>query len=285
MKKFNWRGFTTFIMFWSFIVLAVSGFVLYIAPSGRVANWSRWTLLGLDKEQWEAIHIIWGLVFIIATVFHMKFNWAIFKSYFRNIGRQIGGIRWQELAASVLLTVLIVWGAAAGWPVFAHIVDYGENFKNYWEESSPIIQLRPENMTLEELAEHFGVTPQAINSYLTHELNLPPMNTGETLEDYKHRLEDEGVISEEEFGLWDIYYALAGHFESAGSEEREYARGGWGRYTVSEIAQMEGVSVDTALSRLKASGIDATADTTIRTIMDSYGLTAEDVIAIIKGER
>ncbi len=285
MKKFNWRGFTTFIMFWSFLVLVVSGFVLYIAPSGRVANWSRWTLFGIDKGQWEAIHIIWGLVFFIATIFHLRFNWAIFKSHIRNLGREMKGLRWQELVAATLLAIILIWGATAGWPVFSGIVDLGENFKSYWEESSPILRLRPEKMTLEELAEHFGVTPQAINNYFTRELGLPPMSETETLEDYKDRLEEQGLW--EDTGVWDIYYALKGHFsqDKSGTSSPRYTRGGWGRYIISEIAEKEGVSVDVALQRLKSHGIEASADTTIRTIMDEYGLTAEDVIAIIRGEQ
>ena len=292
MRKFNWRGFTTFIMFWSFLVLVVSGFVLYIAPSGRVANWTRWTLFGIDKEQWETIHIIWGLVFVIATIFHLKFNWAIFKSYFRNLGRDIKGLRWQELATATLLALILIWGAAAGWPVFSDIADFGENFKSYWEESSPILQLKPEKMTLEELAEHFGVTPQAINNYFTRELGLPPMNENETLEDYRDRLEEQGLL--EDTAVWDIYYALEGHFSQGrfetSSEESEtgspgYTRGGWGRYTISEIAEKEGVALDVALQRLKAHGIEVSADTTVRAIMDGYGLTSEDVIAIIRGEQ
>lgn len=289
MKKFNWRGFTTFIMFWSFLVLVVSGFVLYIAPSGRVANWSKWTLVGLEKGQWEAIHIIWGLVFIIATIFHLKFNWAIFKSYFKNIGKEIKSLRWQEVVASTLLAIVLIWGAAAGWPVFSDVVNFGENFKGYWEETSPILQLEPDKMTLEELADHFGVTPQAINNYLTHELGFLPMNATETLEDYKHRLDEEGVLKEDT-GVWDIYYKLEEHFSQVGtgessSEQSGYSRGGWGRYTISEIAEKEGVTVEVALQRLKAQGIEASADTTVRTIMDEYGLTAEDIIAIIKGEQ
>ena len=188
-----------------------------------------------------------------------------------------------------MLAVVLIWGSAAGWPVFSDIVNFGDNFKNYWEETSPILQLEPDKMPLGELADHFGVTPQAINNYLTHELDFLPMNAIDPLEDYKHRLDEEGVLKED-MGTWDIYYNLQEHFSQEGtsesnSEQSEYSRGGWGRYTISEIAEKEGVTVEVALQRLKAQGIEASADTTVRTIMDEYDLTAKDVIAIIKGEQ
>ena len=34
----------------SFIVLSLSGILLFVSPQGRVAYWSRWSLVGLTKE-------------------------------------------------------------------------------------------------------------------------------------------------------------------------------------------------------------------------------------------
>jgi hypothetical protein len=39
-KKINWRSFTSIYMGFSFILMALTGIVLYIAPPGRVAYWS-----------------------------------------------------------------------------------------------------------------------------------------------------------------------------------------------------------------------------------------------------
>jgi len=48
-KPFNFRAFTALTIFWSFIIEALSGLVLYTVPSGRVADWSHWTFLASLK--------------------------------------------------------------------------------------------------------------------------------------------------------------------------------------------------------------------------------------------
>ena len=69
-KGFNFRSFTSFILVWTFLTLLVSGAVLYIAPPGRIANWTRWQLMILTKEKWQAVHIFFSrhtTSFIIST--------------------------------------------------------------------------------------------------------------------------------------------------------------------------------------------------------------------------
>ena len=38
--RFQWRAFVTLFVTLSFLLIAVSGLVLYVAPPGRVAHWS-----------------------------------------------------------------------------------------------------------------------------------------------------------------------------------------------------------------------------------------------------
>ena len=42
----------------SFLVSAVSGIILFVRPEGSLARWVGWSVLGLDKAQWEAVHIV-----------------------------------------------------------------------------------------------------------------------------------------------------------------------------------------------------------------------------------
>ncbi|MBE0460642.1 MAG: DUF4405 domain-containing protein, partial [Candidatus Aminicenantes bacterium] len=61
----KFRAFISLSILWSFLVEAISGIVLYITPVGRVANWTNWKFLGLTKQNWEAIHTIFGYVFLL----------------------------------------------------------------------------------------------------------------------------------------------------------------------------------------------------------------------------
>jgi len=47
--NFRWRGFTTLLTAFSFIISLVSGIVLYFTPQGKIANWTYRTFLGLNK--------------------------------------------------------------------------------------------------------------------------------------------------------------------------------------------------------------------------------------------
>jgi hypothetical protein len=48
--------------------------MLYIEPHGRVAYWTKWSFLGLEKDQWGNIHIFSGLLFLVAGGFHLYYN-------------------------------------------------------------------------------------------------------------------------------------------------------------------------------------------------------------------
>ena len=64
--RFQWRAFVTLFVTLSFLLIAASGIVLYVAPPGRVAHWSVWTLGGLDKEGWQAVHTVFAFLFVLA---------------------------------------------------------------------------------------------------------------------------------------------------------------------------------------------------------------------------
>ncbi len=56
MKRFAWKSFVSFGLLASFLVISVSGVVLYIAPPGRVARWVDWELWRMSLGDWQALH-------------------------------------------------------------------------------------------------------------------------------------------------------------------------------------------------------------------------------------
>jgi len=84
--RFHWRAFVTLYVTLSFVLLAASGIVLYVAPPGRVANWSRWTLGALDRHGWQAVHTVFALLFVLAGAFHLWFNWRTFFGSIVDLG-------------------------------------------------------------------------------------------------------------------------------------------------------------------------------------------------------
>ncbi len=83
-SKFSFKSFTTFILAWTFVVLILSGVMLFVSPPGRVAHWSNWTLGALTKEGWQEVHVLMAIVFLVGGLFHLlKFNWKVFTHYLK----------------------------------------------------------------------------------------------------------------------------------------------------------------------------------------------------------
>jgi hypothetical protein len=62
------RSLIAFLVTWAFGVLTATGIVLYIVPQGRIAYWTLWSFLGLNKEQWGDVHIMFGGIFIATGI-------------------------------------------------------------------------------------------------------------------------------------------------------------------------------------------------------------------------
>jgi len=67
----------------SFIVLFISSGVLYFIPDRGVTSWTAWSFLGLDKQQWDNLHINLGIFFLVMMIWHIYFNWKAIKNYLK----------------------------------------------------------------------------------------------------------------------------------------------------------------------------------------------------------
>ncbi len=69
-------------LLFTFLLGVITGIVLYIMPHGRIAYWNDWRLLGLNKDQWEALHIVFTFLMVFLGVLHLFINWNIFKNIY-----------------------------------------------------------------------------------------------------------------------------------------------------------------------------------------------------------
>ena len=156
-KPFHLRGFFSLLLFCSFTLLLISGIVLYITPKGRVAHWTGWTLLGLGKEDWSAIHITLTVVVLIASGFHLYYNWGIFWGYITRKAQGSLNLK-REMILAIALCVITVAGTLFNVPPFGTIIQWNDDIKDYWEaraEAPPIPHA--EILTIEQLAFEVGM--------------------------------------------------------------------------------------------------------------------------------
>ena len=126
------RRFASFLVAWSFAVLLISGIVLFVAPSGRVARDVAWHLAGLDKENWGGLHLIFAILFVVFAVLHLALNWRPFQGYL--VDRASHHLRLSpELLISLAVVGFLVFATVANVPPAPQLAAATEYFrKSFW---------------------------------------------------------------------------------------------------------------------------------------------------------
>jgi hypothetical protein len=271
-SRFHWKVFVSFYVVFSFLALAASGLVLYVAPPGRIANWSVWQLLLLSKAQWQAIHTIVALAFLVAASFHIYFNWKVLVAYVRS--KLQAGIRMKrELAAASLTGAAILAVSITGVPPFGTVMDVGEDIKNSWSTTAtePPVP-HAELMTVAKLAETVKIPTDKAMANLEKQgiTSAQPTMTLRQIAD-EHKLTPQQVYQK---------------IQSADAKPKVSLAegGGWGRMNVQQVCERFGVPAESGLARLKDAGIEAAASTAIRELATARGKTPIDIAKIIVGE-
>jgi hypothetical protein len=133
-KKWNGRAFTSLCSTVSFILLCLTGIILYVEPHGRVAYWTNWHFLTLEKDQWGNIHIYSGLLFLVAGGFHIYYNWKPLIKYFS--AKIENSFQYKrELAISGIVFIWITVSGMWSLPPLVYVTDLGETIKNSWVTS------------------------------------------------------------------------------------------------------------------------------------------------------
>ena len=272
-KGFSWRGWTTFVVTISFVVDTVSGIILYIAPPGRIANWTNWRIWGLDKEDWGAIHTIFGYVLLIIVALHLYYNWKIFLNFIWNKIKKAINLRWELLFATIIC-LLIFLGTLWHIPPFSSTMELGDYFKASWKESKVDTPMaHGELLSLEEFAEKIKVPAAEIYSTLK--------SKGYKVTSLKHTL---GEIAEENHTSPDTLYEAMKSEGIRPVEPKTPEGSGLGKKTLKIICREQGISIDDTLSMLEQRGIDAKPDDRLKDIAGRIGISPMEVLTMIQGK-
>ena len=201
--KFHKKGFTSLLLFFGFLALIVSGAVLFSSPKGRVAHWTNWTMLGLDKDCWGSIHVNISVLILVASGFHLYFNWKRFWGYVKKNSRWALNLK-MELAATASIAALIVLGAVLVVPPFSSIMELNSDIQAYWERTSPRAPApHAEDFRLTRLAKTIGLPVEKIVAVLRQE-GFDVKDRSMTV---RQIAESRGVAPS------DVYEAITKHFK------------------------------------------------------------------------
>lgn len=267
--RFRWRAFVTLYVTLSFVLLAASGIVLYVAPPGRVANWSRWTLGGLDRHGWQGVHTVFALLFVLAGAFHLWFNWRTFWFHLRSKLAE-GLLARRELALATAAVVAVAGLTLADLPPFGSILDLGDRAKESWSTGGgePPVP-HAELLTLERLA----ATTQIPLDRVLANLDAAGVKGAEAGVTVAALASANGLTPQ------DVWAKLKG-----GERPKEIpAGGGYGSKTVGEVCAQLGVPLEEGLARLRAKGMEASGGTPMKELAGRHGKRPHDLVEVLAG--
>jgi hypothetical protein len=276
------RGLISFLTLFGFLIMSITGLVLFAMPEGRVAYWILWEFVGLSKTDWGNIHILSSILFIVSGAFHIFFNWKPLMQYFKSKVRR--GIRLRrELTITSIVSVWIVVCAIQPFPPLSYLLDFNDWFKGIWIEADdyeppfghaelmPLVsfcrkmdidadaamrELRTKGIrfgskreTLEAIARANDTTPMSL--YLLIK-KFEPVPTAEELETY-----------------------------TSESIEVEFSGTGIGNRTVQSICERLNLDPDLAAVRLEKAGFSVDMDKTLKSLANSSDTQPIEVMKVL----
>jgi hypothetical protein len=274
-KKFFWKSFVSFSLAWSFLIILISGIVLYIAPPGRVANWTDWTLVGFSKSGWQAIHTIFSYTFVILSVFHLfTLNWKIFWHYFTS--KAVTGLNKQkELLVSIILIIFVFTGTYFNIQPFKAVIDFGEWTTESWEtkdEQAPVPHA--ETLTIKELSAKYVQMSADSILLVVNQKGLKADSVGQTI------LEISELNNLTPAQLYSII--IPNSSDGSIKTENKSQFQGFGRKTMTEVAKELGKDVNTLIDVLKKNDIEANPTDKLKDVADSADKTPLEILELIK---
>ncbi len=260
--------------FFSFIVLVITSFVLYVVPPGRIAYWSDWQFLCLSKSDWGNIHINIGYLFIISMFVHVYHNWKQLIAYMKNKSRQAKVIS-GEFVLALLITVVCVLGTYFKIPPLSWVLD---------------IDLAMEDAA----AEKYGEPPYGHAELST--LKTFVQRTELDLQSSMEKLKDAGLVVENEtqtileiskanaMAPKQIYLVIK---PSEGDNKQKISLpknppAGFGKRLLADIAQEYDLNIPKVIRLLTRQGIKAEADMNFREMADQSNMSSIEIYFIIR---
>jgi len=279
-NKQSLRSLMSFMVTWSFLILTVTGIVLYVVPHGRVAYWVHWSMLGMEKEQWGWVHMMFGGVFILTGALHLYFNWKPFMKYLA--GRVQGHLALKrEVLIATGLTLAIFIVSVFNLPPASWVIELNSSIKSTW-------------VTSPELEPPFGHAEEASIAGIARRMDLDLDRALVNLQAAdivfaSKRDSLEKVARANGITPMQVYATIKQNNlpkdqpqpTTAEEIEARFAGTGLGRQTLSELIVTIDVDPVVGMTRLKRAGIEASEEETVREIADRYDASPIDLVQIL----
>jgi len=266
------RKYVSLFLLWSLIALIFTGIVQYIMPHGRVAYWTDWRLLGLDKDQWTSIHIVFALIMLVAGILHIYLNWNSIVRYLKGVGSKL---LTTESLITALVSITLLITSIYNLPPSKTLMDLQSKIKDSWAQPA----IRPplphaELLTLNQLAKRLKVSPDRVMALLKAQ-GVKAASPEETLKELARR----------NHSAPDKIYSMLLKALGKGTPSSQLPTTGLGKLTLKETCQRLGIPVSRCVGILKHHGIAAQPQETLKELASSLGKTPYELVEMLKGEK
>lgn len=256
---------TSLTMLLSMLAMVYTGIILFITPPGRVANWANWELLGLTKEQYGQIHSTFMVLFLIATVLHIYYNWTPMISYMKNKTKELI-IFTKDMLVAVLLFLAFLFGTIYEVSPFSNFLSFGEEIKESWEKDYGTAPYsHAELSSLKSFSSKLGFDLNEVNSVLKAN-NLI----------YQEEQSLAQIAKVNKVSPNFIYDLLRVHFEKQGKKIIPLT--GLGKKSVKDVAITIGISTEEFILQLETLGIEAKQSDKFKAVTEQNDLSPMDVM-------
>lgn len=284
-RRFSWRAMTSMMTTGGFLIMGVTGLMLFATPEGRLAYWVDWSLGGLTKEEWGAIHVTSSLLFLVAGFVHLWFNWRQFVAYLRHRFQQKVSIRPEAPAAAALLAVLVA-GTLWGVPPFTWVLDLSAAIKASWSVDA---SLEPpfghaEEASLDTMALRTATPVGAIVGAI-RAAGYTVESTADTL----RRVADRNGVSPAE--IWvevvrRVPSAAPAPIDASAAwtpdlVDQRFEGAGFGAKSIDAVAKELALPTDEVVARLEAAGIAATPGDRLKAVAETAEATPTELLKVI----
>lgn len=274
------RSLTSLSVMAGFLIMSLSGVIAFVNPQGRVAYWTDWSMLGLTKEQWGDIHILSSLLFVVAGVIHIYYNWRPLMNY---LGQKVSSGRKhrREIAITALISLIIVASAVWKIPPLSYLLDLNAYVKDLWivhkdyeppfghaELLSLKVFCQKTNIPLEAAvaalqAENFvGVQPDRLLKEIARANNTSPMLI------YRHI---KGLEAKTQPPTAATHYTVE-------AVEMQFAGTGIGNKTLPELAVQTGQEPSQMTDRLSRKGMKVADDQPLKQLANQNNVQPLDLL-------
>jgi len=263
------RKITSLTLGISFLIMTYTGIMLFLCPHGRVAYWSGWKLLGLDKTQYGNLHTTSMLVFVFFGILHIYYNWKAILNYLKDKAKKISFTK-KEFLIALGLNIVFIVGTLSLIPPFSSFLNFEESIKDAW--------------TL-----RLGEPPYG-HAELS-KLKLFCSKMGIDLKSASIKLKQRGIKFSENDTLLDIAKTNNTTPDTIykiikPSDEHLSLPPNLGKQTLKDLSQMGKINLKDAISKLKSMGIkDISKDMKIKEIADKLDKNPIDIYKIIVAKK